>query len=92
MENSPKRCYSHYNENGGVFVQNQYVENAASLGKILQARRKDLGITQKQLADYCDLSHNGISRIEIGETDVRMSAIFKMSSMLGFRIVLEMNE
>lgn len=73
-------------------MQNQYVENAASLGKILQARRKDLGITQKQLADYCDLSHNGISRIEIGETDVRMSAIFKMSSMLGFRIVLEMNE
>ena len=60
------------------------------LADTLKKRRKELGITQKQLADFCDLSHNGISRIEIGDSDVKLSTLLKMSKLLGFTLFLDM--
>jgi len=60
------------------------------LADTLKSRRKELEITQKQLADFCDLSHNGISRIELADSDVKLSTLLKMSKLLGFTIVLDM--
>ncbi|KTD59993.1 helix-turn-helix domain-containing protein [Legionella shakespearei] len=66
------------------------VNNTEDLAKILKMRRHQLNITQKSLAELCDLSHNGISRIELGQSDVQLSTILKMSKILGFKIILEM--
>jgi transcriptional regulator with XRE-family HTH domain len=71
-------------------MEKQLILSPEDLAKTLKARRKELGITQKQLADFCDLSHNGISRIEIGDSDVKLSTLLKMSKLLGFTIVLDM--
>jgi predicted transcriptional regulator len=60
------------------------------LADTLKKRRKELGITQKQLADFCDLSHNGISRIEVADSDVKLSTLLKMSKLLGFTLYLDM--
>lgn len=41
------------------------VTSAKTLAEVLKKRRKELKITQKELAAFCNLSHNGISRIEV---------------------------
>lgn len=66
------------------------INDEADLGNILKKRRKELGLTQKQLADYCNLSHNGISRIELGDKSVRLSTLLKLSKILGFKVTLQM--
>lgn len=67
------------------------IKNTDDLVKLLIKRRKELGISQAELATLCDLSINGISKFEsnIGEREVKFSTVFKLSEVLGFKIVLE---
>ena len=55
------------------------INSIDELAKVLKTRRHELKITQKSLADFCNLSHNGISRIELAQSDVQLSTILKMS-------------
>lgn len=73
-------------------MQNVTINSVEDLAEALKTRRNQLQITQKVLADFCDLSHNGISRIELGQSDVQLSTILKISKVLGFKIILEMEE
>lgn len=73
-------------------MKKQEIKDAQNLAEALKERRHELKITQKSLAEFCNLSHNGISRIELAETDVQLSTLLKMSKILGFKIVLEMEE
>lgn len=66
------------------------IDSIEELAAILKMRRHQLKITQKSLAAFCNLSHNGISRIELGQSDVQLSTILKMSKVLGFKIIFEM--
>ena len=68
------------------------ITDASQLGKIIKKRRKAIGSTQKQLADFCNLSHNGISRIEIGESDVKLSTLLKITEMLGVSINIKLED
>lgn len=68
------------------------IRNETELAKAIKERRKELEITQKDLARVCDLSHNGISRIEVADSDIKLSTLLKMSKFLGFKVVLEMDE
>jgi len=67
----------------------QVIENSNGLAKALKQRRKEIGITQKELADLCDLSHNGISRIEVADHDVKLSSLLKMAKILNFKLTIE---
>ena len=40
-----------------------------SLGEIIKYRRKELGMTQKDVANYVDVSHSAVSRWESGEIE-----------------------
>ena len=73
-------------------MKDAIIKNEVELGKVLKDRRNELQITQKQLADFSDLSHNGISQIEVGEKSVRLSTLLKLGKMLGFKIVLKMDD
>lgn len=66
------------------------INSPEELAQTLKMRRHQLKITQKSLADFCNLSHNGISRIELGQSDVQLSTLLKLSKVLGFKIILEM--
>ena len=66
------------------------ISSTEKLAEVLKMRRHQLHITQKSLAAFCNLSHNGISRIELGQSDIQLSTILKMSKVLGFKIILEM--
>jgi transcriptional regulator with XRE-family HTH domain len=73
-------------------MKEEAIKSEGELGKVLKTRRKEIGITQKELADYCDLSHNGISQIEVGEKSVRLSTLLKLGKILGFKVVLKMED
>ena len=68
------------------------VKSNQELGKLLKERREKLGIIQKQLADICDLSHNGISRIEIGNSDIKLSTLLKIAKIIGINLIIEMGD
>ena len=64
------------------------------LVKSLVKRRKELGISQAELAQLSNLSVNGISKLESnkGEREVKLSTLFKLGQFLGFKLSLELEE
>ena len=70
------------------------IENIEQLVKLLAERRKELGISQVELAQLSDLSVNGISKFESnqGEREVKLSTLIKLSPFLGFKLGLEFEE
>lgn len=68
------------------------IKNNHDLAAALKSRRKELGVSQKELAQICNLSHNGISRIEVADSDTKLSTLLKMGKFLGFHIKFEMED
>jgi len=56
--------------------------------EILRDRRKELKITQQELANKIGKERSYISHIERGETDMQLSNFFKISSALGLNLSL----
>lgn len=51
-------------------------------GVILRDRRKDLKMTQSQLAAEIGTARSYIARIERGETDIQLSSLFRIANAL----------
>ncbi len=51
---------------------------AFRIGIILQALRKQKGLTQQQLAEKCGTTKNYISRIENDASDIRLSTLMRI--------------
>lgn len=58
-------------------------------GEILRQRRKDLGLTQKELAEKVGRERTYINRIEKGETDLQLSSFIRIAAALGIVLRLE---
>ncbi len=52
-------------------------------GEVLRDKRKELKLTQLQLAEKTGLKRSYISRIEQGNTDIQLSSFLRISSALG---------
>lgn len=52
------------------------------LAERIRSKRKLLGLTQEQLAENADLSHNYIARIEIGTKTPSVTTLFKIADAL----------
>lgn len=52
-------------------------------GEILRDRRKELKITQQQLAEKVGKERSYIARIEKGETDMQLSSLVRIARALG---------
>lgn len=59
-------------------------------GEILRERRKELGMTQKELAEQIGRERTYINRIEKGETDLQLSSFLRIADALGITMKLEM--
>ena len=57
----------------------------------MRDRRKQLGMTQKQLADAIGRERTYIHRIEKGETDMQLSSFLRIASALGIAVNLTVN-
>jgi DNA-binding XRE family transcriptional regulator len=51
-------------------------------GEILRERRKELKITQQELADEVGTARSYIARVEKGETDIQISSFFRIARAL----------
>lgn len=54
----------------------------SKLGLRLKKRRKELGLTQERLAEYCDVSSTYISHIETGIAKVSLEVLYRVSIAL----------
>ena len=52
-------------------------------GIILRERRKELKLTQKQLAQKIGKEQSYIARVEKGEVDIQLSSFFRIARALG---------
>lgn len=59
------------------------------LGKKVAELRQQKGLTQEQLAEFCEVSTRTIQRIESGEVDPRAFTINRLSAALDFEFVGE---
>ena len=62
--------------------------------QILTQRRKELSISQPELAQLANLSTNGISKLESqnGDREIKLSTLFKISPFLGIKLLVEFEE
>lgn len=52
-------------------------------GEILRDRRKELKITQQELAEKIGTARSYIARVEKGKTDIQISSFFRIARALG---------
>ncbi|MBS6552652.1 MAG: helix-turn-helix transcriptional regulator [Clostridium sp.] len=52
------------------------------MGKKIQEIRKEKNITQKQLAEYIDISRYTLSKIENGRYDMNIITFYKITEIL----------
>jgi len=57
-------------------------------GEILRDKRKELKITQQQLAEKIGKKREYVALLEKGETDMQLSTFFNLSQALGLRFSL----
>lgn len=59
------------------------VDNASDLGAAIRARRKDVGLTQGELADAAGTSLRFVSEVERGKATARLSGVLRLIAELG---------
>lgn len=60
-------------------------------GEVLRERRKELGMTQKELAERIGRERTYINRIEQGETDMQLSSFIRIADALNISLRLDIN-
>ena len=58
------------------------------LGRTIAARRKDLGVTQEDLAALTGLSTRSIGQLELGQTNPRLSSLLVVLTALGLDLTI----
>ena len=61
-------------------------------GAIVRARRKELGYSQHQLADYCGCGTRFISDLENGKDTIQLGKALDVAAMLGLNAYLASRE
>lgn len=57
--------------------------------EVLRNRRKELNLTQEELAEKVGKKRTYIARIEKGETDMQLSSFISISQALGIKLKTE---
>lgn len=56
-------------------------------GNLLRERRKELKLTQKQVAEQLGREQSYIARVENGKADIQLSSFFRIAAILGIQFV-----
>jgi DNA-binding XRE family transcriptional regulator len=65
------------------------IQNVEELVDHLRTLRHNQSVSQEQLAEFAGLHRNGISKIETGGSDPKLSTIINVMSLLGARLYIE---
>ena len=63
--------------------------STAEFGSFVRARRKELGYSQQELAEYCSCGTRFISDLENGKGTVQFDKALGVASMLGLNVNVE---
>jgi predicted transcriptional regulator len=63
-----------------------FIDNAEILGQVIKAKRTSLGIKLADCAALCGIGINTLSRIENGNANCTVSAVFSVLNGLGIKL------
>lgn len=63
--------------------------SAKSLGEIYKLRRKDLRITQPQLAELAEISVNTLYKLERGTGNPTLETLLRLADIMGLELTLK---
>jgi transcriptional regulator with XRE-family HTH domain len=63
-----------------------FIDNSEILGQLIKAKRTELGIKLADCAALCGIGINTLSRIENGNANCTLSAVFSVLSGLGIKL------
>ena len=63
-----------------------FIDNAEILGQLIKAKRTELGIKLADCAALCGIGINTLSRIENGNANCTLSAVFSVLRGLGIKL------
>ena len=63
-----------------------FIDNAEVLGRLIKAKRTELGIKLVDCAALCEVGINTLSRIENGNANCTLSATFSVLNGLGIKL------
>lgn len=56
-------------------------------GSLLRERRRELNLTQKEVAEKIGREQTYIARVERGKADVQLSSFFRIAAVLGIQFI-----
>ncbi|TAL56166.1 MAG: XRE family transcriptional regulator [Bacteroidetes bacterium] len=62
------------------------------IGQVIKERRKELGITQPDLAELADVSLNTLYKLERGQSNPSLEVLTKLADVLGLEVKLEVKK
>ena len=65
------------------------INSTEVLGQAIRARRKELGYSQQQMADYCGCGTRFISDLENGKETIQFGKALGVASMLGLDLSID---
>jgi ribosome-binding protein aMBF1 (putative translation factor) len=73
----------------GSDERNQFDEESLAwfYGNMLRERRRELKLTQKQVAEKLGKEQSYIARVESGKADIQLSSFFRIAAILGIQFV-----
>ncbi|MBQ3243361.1 MAG: helix-turn-helix transcriptional regulator [Bacteroidaceae bacterium] len=73
----------------GTETRNEFDEQSLAwfYGNMLKERRKELKLTQKEVAEKLGRDQSYIARVERGKADIQLSSFFRIASILGIQLV-----
>lgn len=73
----------------GTETRNKFDESSIAYfyGNLLRNRRKELKMTQKEVAEKSGRNQSYIARIESGNADIQLTSFFRIASILGIRFI-----
>lgn len=73
----------------GTTKREQFDEESLAwfYGNMLRERRKELKLTQKQVAEKLGREQSYIARVENGKADIQLSSFFRIAAILGIQFV-----
>ncbi len=70
-------------------MENEFiVKDPSEIGSFVKKKRKEMNVTQDELANFAGLSRVGVVKLEKDEGDIKLSTLIKVANLLGFEIVL----
>lgn len=62
------------------------------IGQLIQQRRDNMRITQKQLAEMADIGINTLYKIETGHANPTLESLQRITDVLGMEITLQVKK